>query len=282
MIKIEIESLLNNWYFVVMCILIFILILVKIPDRHNNSHEGFIQTSPFIAKSDNGIYDTFYATVYDTLHDPNTTSKTDYSNIVELTRPSRSSSVFLDVGSGTGHLVNRFHQNGYSVYGIDKSPAMIKQSLDKYPDIDVKSGDVLDPTTYDHGMFSHITCMDQTIYHMEDKQRFFRNCYSWLMPNGFLILHLIDKGRSIKDKAVEFVDFRYTRKNEHKDDGRVVVKEQFIDDVLKNVRQNELTLYMEPLERIVKMALETGFIAHAQVNVQGDDSQYIYVFERLS
>ena len=278
---IEIESLLTNGYFIAICILIFVLIVVKIPDAYNNSHEGFIQTSPFIAKSDNDIYDTFYATVYDTLHDPSTTSKADYSKIVELTRPSRSNSVFLDIGSGTGHLVNRLEQNGYSVYGIDKSPAMVKQSLTKYPDIDVKSGDVLDPTTYDHGMFTHITCMDQTIYHIEDKHMFFRNCYNWLMPNGFLILHLIDKGESVKDKTVEFVDFKYNRKHERKDDGRVVVKEQFVDDILKNVRQNELTLYMDPLSRIVKMALDNGFVAHAQVNVQGDDSQYIYVFERL-
>ena len=253
---IEIESLLTNGYFIAMCILIFVLLIVKIPDTYRNSHEGFTQVSPFIAKSDSAIYDTFYANVYDTLHDPNTTSKADYSKIVELTRPSRSSSVFLDIGSGTGHLVNRLHQNGYSVYGID-------------------------PTTYDHGMFSHITCMDQTIYHIDDKHRFFRNCYSWLMPNGFLVLHLLDKGRSIKDKAVEFVDFKYNRNHEHKDDGRVIVKEQFVDDVLKNVRQNELTLYMEPLAHIVKMALENGFVAHAQVNVQGDDSQYIYIFERL-
>ena len=278
---IEIESLLTNGYFIAICILIFVLIVVKIPDTYNNSHEGFIQTSPFIAKSDNDIYDTFYATVYDTLHDPSTRSKADYSKIVELTRPSRSNSVFLDIGSGTGHLVNRLEQNGYSVYGIDKSPAMVKQSLTKYPDIDVKSGDVLDPTTYDHGMFTHITCMDQTIYHIEDKHMFFRNCYNWLMPNGFLILHLIDKGESVKDKMVEFVDFKYNRKHERKDDGRVVVKEQFVDDILKNVRQNELTLYMDPLSRIVKMALDNGFVAHAQVNVQGDDSQYIYVFERL-
>ncbi len=101
------------------------------------------------------------------------------------------------------------------------------------------------------------------------------------MPNGFLILHLVDKGDSVKDKTIEFVDFKYNRKHEHKNDGRVVVKEQFVDDILKNVRQNELTLYMEPLSQIIKMALDNGFVAQAQVNVQGDDSQYIYVFERL-
>jgi hypothetical protein len=59
------------------------------------------------------------------------------------------------------------------------------------------------------------------------------------------------------------------------------VKETFTDSVTKHVRQNELTLYMENKDNIVKMAQNNGFLAHALINLPNDDYQYIYVFERL-
>jgi hypothetical protein len=60
-----------------------------------------------------------------------------------------------------------------------------------------------------------------------------------------------------------------------------VVKESFTDNVTHNVRQNELTLYMENKDEIIKMAKNNGFIAHALINLLADEYQYIYVFERM-
>ena len=123
------------------------------------------------------------------------------------------------------------------------------------------------------------------------------------MPNGFLILHLVDKekynplapmsehvtlknattyGNSRKmDSKIEFKDFDYISSHEFKPDNRVMVKESFTDDKTKHVRQNELTLYMENKNNIINMAQRNGFIAHALINLLTDEYQYIYVFERM-
>ena len=62
----------------------------------------------------------------------------------------------------------------------------------------------------------------------------------------------------------------------------VVISETFSD---KNghVRQNENTLYMEPIETILKIAMRRGFIVHSKSNMvvqNGDENQYLYIFER--
>jgi 2-polyprenyl-3-methyl-5-hydroxy-6-metoxy-1,4-benzoquinol methylase len=269
----------------------------------NMYHEGFNQNAPFVLKHGNEIYDSFYAVVYDDLN--KTSDRTDFecNKIIELTRPSTSNSVFLDVGCGTGHLVNHLTDLGYQAHGIDVSRDMVEHSRKKFPDIQTKCGNALDPLVYERMLFTHITCMNYTIYHIQDKNKFFRNCYHWLIPNGYLILHLVDKdkynpmaplsnmatlknatvyGNSRKtDAKLEFKDFDYTSSHEFKPDNRVVVKESFTDNVTHNVRQNELTLYMENKDEIIKMAKNNGFIAHALINLLADEYQYIYVFERM-
>jgi 2-polyprenyl-3-methyl-5-hydroxy-6-metoxy-1,4-benzoquinol methylase len=276
----------NNIFFVIMIILIVILCALKFIRVSRDGTEGFTQQSAFVVKNNDAIYDSFYSTIYDTLNDSGERAKFEYNKIIELTRPSPSRSVVLDVGSGTGHLVNKLSKNGYSAHGIDKSTAMVEQSSVKFPDIDVKCGDVMDSMMYDRGTFTHITCMNQTIYHIEDKQTFFRNCYNWLQPNGFLIVHLRKKGvdgekEKEKEKIIDFQGFKYERKCNTDTGGNLSIIENFTDDVSKNVRQNELTLYMEPIDQIIKLATHNGFIAHAQVNFRNVDDEFIYVFERL-
>jgi 2-polyprenyl-3-methyl-5-hydroxy-6-metoxy-1,4-benzoquinol methylase len=273
----------NNVFFVIMIILIVILCALKFIRVTREDTEGFTQQSAFVVKTNDALYDSFYSTIYDTLNDSRERAEFEYNKIIELTRPSPSRSVVLDIGSGTGHLVNKLSKNGYSAYGIDKSLAMVERSSINFPDIDVKLCNVLDSMIYDRSTFTHITCMNQTIYHIEDKQTFFQNCYNWIQPNGFLIIHLIREGKRTGERAktIEFQGFKYNRKCTVDNSGNLSVIENFTDDVSKNVRQNELTLYMEPIDQIIKLSTLNGFIAHAQVNFQNIDGEYIYVFERL-
>ena len=287
---------------IVLLITVFIIQMARKYDK-NMYHEGFDQNAPFILKTGNEIYDSFYAIVYDELN--KTSGRTDFecNKIIELTHPSVSNSVFLDIGSGTGHLVNKMTDLGYQAHGIDISKDMVEYSQKKFPDIQTKCGDALDPLVYERLLFTHITCMNYTIYHIKDKHKFFRNCYHWLIPNGYLILHLVDKNKynplapmsdmaTLKnatvygntrktDAKLEFKDFDYTTSHEFKQDDRVIVKEAFTDNVSHNVRQNELTLYMENKEDIIQMATKNGFLAHALINLLTDEYQYVYVFERL-
>lgn len=298
-------ELLQNGFFITIVILLIMVLIIQLSRRYDSHmyHEGFSQKSPFIMKNGNDIYDTFYTVVYDDLNKTDERSEYECNKIIELTHPSVNDCVFLDIGCGTGHLVNNLRNRGYQSYGVDISKDMIEHSHKKFPEIQTKCGDAMDPLLYDRLLFTHITCMNYTIYHIKDKQQFFQNCYHWLMPNGFLILHLVDKEKynpmapmsehaSLKnaivygntrktDANIEFEDFVYSSSHEFKSDGRVLHKESFTDNVSKHVRQNELTLYMENKNDIVQMAQKNGFIAHALINLLRDEYQYIYVFERI-
>jgi len=294
-----------NWLSILISLSI-IIIIIHFFKLFNTKpyYEGFNQSAPFVLKRNNQIYDSFYAMVYDDLYKTETRSDYEYKKIIEMTQPTKKSE-FLDVGSGTGHLVNNLNNAGYHAIGIDKSKAMINYSEKKFPDIEIKCGDVIDSMNYDKGVFTHITCMNFTIYHLEDKLTFFKNCYYWLMPNGYLIMHLVNRNKynpiipaanpplldnpqkysnvRIKDSKINFIDFEYQNSHDFKTDNdkRVIMKETFTDASTKNIRQNELTLYMENIDEIVNIAKKCGFIPHAQIKLLNDEHQYIYIFERL-
>lgn len=294
-----------NWLSILISLSIIILIIHFFKLFNTKPYyEGFNQSAPFILKRNNHIYDSFYAMVYDDLYKTETRSDYEYKKIIEMTQPTEKSE-FLDVGSGTGHLVNNLNNAGYHAIGIDKSKSMINYSEQKFPDIETKCGDVIDSMNYDKGVFTHITCMNFTIYHLEDKLTFFKNCYYWLMPNGYLIMHLVNRNKynpiipaanpplldnpqkysnvRIKDSKINFIDFEYQNSHDFKTDKdkRVIIKETFTDASTKNIRQNELTLYMENIDEIVNIAKKCGFIPHAQIKLLNDEHQYIYIFERL-
>ena len=276
----------------------------------NRKTEGFNQKSAFVLKRNNEIYDSYYAMIYDDLYKTKPRVEFEYKQIVDMTHPTKENSVFLDVGSGTGNLVNKLTVEGYSAYGIDESHAMVDVAQHKYPKIDTKFGNVMDSMSYDRGMFTHILCTNFTIYHFQDKAGFLRNCYNWLMPNGYLIVHLVDRSKynpivpiavpgvlnnpqdysdkRITDAAVQFPGFSYRVSTDFtpkgspgtQDDKRVVVTETFKDDTTQNVRQNELTMYMEDINDIIFIAGRCGFVVQGSAQFVNDRYQYIYVFER--
>jgi len=66
----------------------------------------------------------------------------------------------------------------------------------------------------------------------------------------------------------------------------LIHKESFTDKGSKNVRQNELTLYMEPSEKIIEMVSKIGFIPKGLVSMADgparDAAQKLVIFERGS
>ena len=184
---------------------------------------------------------------------------------------------------------------------------MINVAQQKYPDIEAKHGNVLDSMSYDRGTFTHITCMNFTLYHFENKLVFFRNCYYWLAPNGYIILHLVNRekynpivpiavpsiidnpqkysDKRITDAVVQFPGFSYKDstnflQNKNANDNRVIVTETFKDSTTTNIRQNELTLYMENIKDVLYIAQKCGFILQGNVSYKNDEHQYIYILER--
>ena len=288
---------------VVLGILLLIIIWYKRIDIYT-LNEGFRQDSRFVLKRDDAIYDEFYVELYNKIHQPEKQCAFIVENVVSMTQPSKKS-VMLDVGSGTGQLTNALHTSGYVVYGIDKSQAMVDYCENRYPDVPVKCGDITVPMTYDRNTFSHVLCCGMMIYQFADKAAFFRNCYYWLVPNGYLVLHLVDRSKfdtiipagkpplldespqkyaekRITSTDIDFSDFKYKSSYDFSKKDTATLTETMTDSA-NSVRQNELTLYMEDYNDILRIAQKNGFIVHGQVNLLeciGDEHQYFFVLER--
>ena len=299
------NKILKNKWFVLLVVLAFALIVSMLFKKMLNKlpHEGFTQDAPFISKHNNDIYDSYYAMIYDDIYKPKPRAAYEYQKIIDMTHPTTENSVFLDVGSGTGTLVNELSARGYEAHGIDKSKAMVDVSQLKFPEANVKCGDAMDSMSFDRSSFTHITCMNFTIYEIEDRATFFRNCYHWLVPNGYLIVHLVDRDKyspivpgavpstidnpqkyskkRITESMINFYDFTYKNSASFNKPGEVTVKETFKDSRNGNIRENEITLKMDTPKDIMFLAQRCGFIPHSQIAYKTDENQYIVILEKM-
>jgi SAM-dependent methyltransferase len=178
--------------------------------RQKRMQEGFTQEQPYVLKLNEEIYDEFTAEIYDGVNNRNAICQRELFQIIKMTEPSTANSVFLEVGSATGTVLNQLASAGYNAYGIEKSDAMVSFTEANYPDLSVKTGDVLDPMSYENGLFTHILCLNLTIYEFTDKRQFFSNCYYWMKPNSYLIVHLAQPSKMSARKYLKFKGFMTT------------------------------------------------------------------------
>ena len=181
---------LNGWL-ITLLVLSFILVVFMYIGPHSGK-EAFSQGAPYVIQRGTNAYDDFYAGIYDILYKSNERSEYEAQQIVLATQPDKEFSRFLDIGCGTGCLTATIQKLGYQVIGVDKSQAMIQAGTEKRPECTLKQGDTQDSMTFDRGAFTHILCLNGTIYELKDKIAFFRNCAHWLEPGGYLVLHLMD------------------------------------------------------------------------------------------
>jgi SAM-dependent methyltransferase len=280
--------------------------------KKRREQEGFTQEKPYVLKQNNDVYDKFYAELYDGVNNRDKICQRELFQIIKMTEATTANSVFLEVGSATGTVLNQLVSAGYTAYGVDKSDDMVTHAETIYPDLNIKMADILDPMTYENGVFTHILCLNFTLYELENKRQFFSNCYFWMKPNAYLIVHLVNPKKFSSRKYLkfkgamttlfdnllpetevepretelqtDFEDCKYNEKYETAADKKTVTFTQnFTDNVTKNIRQNEQTLKMETIDEILDMAKYTGFLVHAKTSMKGcngDDNQYLYVLER--
>lgn len=276
-------------------ILIAIFNSVKMPRK-----EGYEQNNAFLFKQGNDIYDEFYAEIYDSLM--YNTLKNDYEigQIVNNTN-ANSQSIILDIGCGTGNHLAKLSESDFKVTGLDISPAMIAKAQERFPQLNFKIGDAMVETTFKPNSFTHIVCLYFTIYYFQDKQKFFYNCIDWLMPGGYLIIHLVNKDKfdpilppgnplyvvspqkyakkRITKTKIKFDRFDYSSNFELNDNtsiARFNEKIQFDDG---KVRKHEHKLYMEDETEILNRARDAGFILQGQIDLLacGYEQQYLYI-----
>lgn len=278
-----------------------ILIILMFVNKDIIYKEGFTQKDKFVLKKGTDIYDEFYVSIYDELLLDEVKNDFEVGEIKRLIKPTTISKV-LDIGSGTGRHVNLLNKAGFKTEGVDKSAAMVEYSKNKYPEYNFKKGDVLDSMLYPQQSFTTVTCFYFTVYYFKDKQRFLQNCYNWLMPGGYLVLHLVNRDEfdpilnvadplhlvsaqkyakeRITTSTIKFKDFQYKAKFDlDKQNNLAEFNEIFKDDKTKHIRQNSHKLFMETQKHILSLAKNTGFILQGKIDMVSAQyqNQYLYL-----
>jgi SAM-dependent methyltransferase len=276
-------------------LLIFLLVIWLI--RYytgDKTTEGFSQAAPFVLRQNEHIYDPFYLQYYDDLYASELYSDQDMSSILQYTNPTNKS-IFLDIGCGTGILLQKLEDKGYLAFGVDKSHSMVQKATERLKQSEVQCDDVLrDPLLYENNTFSHIVCTHFTIYEMKDKKVFFKHCFHWVQGGGYLVVHLVEPAQykkvvpstdlstsssAIVKTKMDFKDYHYTNEFQTKEDEYTQL-ETFTDAHTGHVRKNEKRLYMESKSDILLLAMECGFLIHAEttyVDKLKDEYQYLVI-----
>jgi SAM-dependent methyltransferase len=286
-------------------ILIFLSIILSLVIMFKSSKEGMIDNTKILIKNGDAVYDDFYANIYDYLVFSSVKNDYEIGTIINSTNPTEAS-VIADIGCGTGHHVDKIKSKNLKIIGIDKSPDMIGVAKEKFPDSNFKVGDALDNGLFKTDSLTHVLCLYFTIYYIKDKRHFFDNAMTWLMPGGYLIVHLVEREtfdpilppgnplyivspqkyakERITDTKITFEDFVYTSKfNLDKDKDIATFDEKFKYNNGK-LRKQQQVLYMEDTSSIVNMAQDVGFILQSKIDMIkcGYESQYLYVFVKPS
>jgi SAM-dependent methyltransferase len=291
------------WGKLLILVALFMLVII-IFRGFNLSKEGFQQKDQFLFKTENEIYDNFYADIYDYLVYNNIKNDYEIGEIINKTTPTSQSKI-LDIGCGTGHHVANFASKGFDIVGIDISPSMIDKAKQNYPNYNFFVADAINNNTFISNSFTHIICMYFTIYYLKDRNLFFQNSMKWLMPGGYLIIHLVDRknfdpilppgnplmlvspqkyaNKRITSTKLKFTDFAYNADFQLDEQNNIAkFVEKFKNDGDGKIRKNEHIMYMPDTKVIVDEALNAGFILHSQIDLLNCqyEYQYLYVFTK--
>ena len=305
----SIKFLKKSSIFLKMLLLLAIIYVINIIFNYKTVKEGysnlehFDQETHYINKKNDEIYDKFYADVYDDLTYEDNRVKFEIKEIKKL-GILQDYSVVLDVGCGTGHHVNRISSlktfKNITCVGIDKSKDMIKQCKKIYPKNNYQTKDVLKTMSFEQNQFNLILCLHFTVYYNENKHLFFSNCAHWLIPSGYLVLHLVNKdkfnplvpigetkyldpqkyvNKRITKTTAELGDTKYTANFKLENDNISYFKEKFTNHNTNKTREHELQLYMEDRETILNIAKVNGFEIVKIIDMKecGYNYQYLYV-----
>ena len=283
---------------IICIILIFIKLLYCIVNKMIIKPEYFTNNeyNPTFSDYDNSnLFDNFYSNLYDRLHNNNDKNIT----IVEIIKKNiNPTSVILDIGCGTGEIVNKLSE--FNVIGLDKSESMISLCRNKFPNNNFVLADILNNSKLNYNYeFTHILCLNYTIYYINDRNLFFKNAYDILLPYGILILHLVDKdkynrtlnacrlnnfnpSKYLKEQpiqnSIDLESFKYTSVYNINNNKGIIDEIFEFDD--KSVRKNTHILNLDETKVILNEAKKYGFIIEGKIKIKNNDGEYIYILKK--
>ena len=285
-------------------LILFIILLLGVSlFSINKKRENFQSKKTFVFNEGPSIYDDFYSEIYDQLVFSDVKDAYEIGQILNNAHPTEES-IILDIGCGTGHHVAMLEKNNIKAIGIDSSEAMISKAKANYPEYNFQVEDALNANAFNYQSFTNIICLYFTIYYIEDKTLFFENCFGWLRPGGYLVVHLVDRNmfdpilppanpllmltpqRYAKDRItkskVRFNNFNYTANFELDSKNDLAkFKEKFEFDDGK-VKKQEHKMYMPSQKEIETMAQDAGFLLHGVIDLikSGYEYNYLYIFTK--
>jgi ubiquinone/menaquinone biosynthesis C-methylase UbiE len=290
-------------------LIVFVMLIIWKHFKQRYFQEGLENNSPnakyfkskfVIRKSLQDIYDSFYVSLYDKIFFDQYRYQCELNSIVKHTKINKTSNV-LDIGSGTGHILRGLHPYTKNVQGIDVSNEMIKKSKRKYPYIMFRHGNAMDNMMYEPNTFTHVLAMYFSLYMFKDKYGILNNVYSWLRPNGYFVVHVVNRRmfdpivapanpvafvsvqkyakNRITKSTVKFNDFTY--KSDFKLDdsnNKATFEETLKHDNTGNIIQNIHTVHAPSLQEILKLAEKVGFKIIQKVDMIECEYEYQYLY----
>lgn len=268
------------------------------------SQEGFRQKERYVIRKNGKIYDDFYVSLFDMLFQKDELVREELDLLTPVVEFNQESHV-LDIAAGSGMTLELLKKRNISAIGIDESKAYVDLAKSKFGNLQISVGTPLKSNTFRPSSFSHILSLYFTIYYIKDKTTLFKNCYDWLMPGGYLVVHLVNRDKfdpivpsgnpflmvspqkyaaqRITKSKIKLTNFQYDSDfTLNKDKNMGTFTETFTNDNEGNVRQNVHTLYMDTQRHILSLAKDVGFslLGKIDLNIIQYEYNYLYILKK--
>jgi ubiquinone/menaquinone biosynthesis C-methylase UbiE len=286
------------------------LLIYRFHYKKQNNIEGF--TSNDIITHNSGIYDKFYSRIYDKIFTDIKKTSLELTNVMEHTikrveDPFPKEDIkFLDAGCGSG-ITSSIIGKLYPVTCLDKSNEMLEVAKTRQSaGMKLLQGDIKDRSLFQANSFSHIMCMYFTMYYFQNIDHIFENFSKWVKPNGFVIIHLVDKkafdpianpsspfiltdpqsyvDKRKTDSIIVFNNFTYNSNFKLLSKDKATFNESFeYKDPKKNTRRQQHTFYMYDKAKYVTTAEKYGFVLEKiePQTFSGYAHHYLFIFRKL-
>ena len=164
--------------------------------------EGFTdtKTSTETFLTNDKLYDSFYADVYDQLTQQQTRTAAKVALVMQEWKQKAwkpEQMIVLDAGCGTGVASAAFAKMKVKqVIALDKSEPMLEKAKfgnQKNPSVTFRLADLNNPSALGGGEVTHAACLYFSLYYLPDKDAFFRHMFLWVKPGGELVVEVVNK-----------------------------------------------------------------------------------------